>query len=164
MGAERVAPWPPLSRGVGRTMTNTTHFDLSEFPGSPYAAELKRGVSRLRFEPALEAAYIEQHTLRVRRRVLIWFGTILAIISVHVAVRIFSGAATDATGYVLALLQPVMTAVAVIYLMYRIRRPDAPQRYLPVAIWIVPLVAALSGYFGGTAVIQGSPERLVLMA
>jgi len=145
-------------------MTNTTHFDLSEFPGSPYAAELKRGVSRLRFEPALEAAYVEQHTLRVRRRVMIWFGTILAIIGVHVAVRILSGAATDAMGYVLVLLQPVATAVAIIYLIYRIRRPDAPQRYLPVAIWIVPLVAALSGYFGGTAVIQGSPERLVMMA
>ncbi len=44
-----------------------------DFPGSPYAEELRRGVGGLRFDGELEAEYLRSHLARVRLRAKIWF-------------------------------------------------------------------------------------------
>jgi diguanylate cyclase (GGDEF)-like protein len=44
------------------TLTPRSHFDLSEYPGSPYAAELRSGsLCRLRFAPPLEREFVQAH-------------------------------------------------------------------------------------------------------
>ncbi|HMD75132.1 MAG TPA: hypothetical protein VKG05_14815, partial [Steroidobacteraceae bacterium] len=48
--------------------------NLDDFPDSPHAYELRRGVERLRFAPPLEAEYTAVHLQRVRLRVRVWFS------------------------------------------------------------------------------------------
>ena len=40
-------------------MTSVSRLDLSTFPDSPYAAELRRSPSTLRFAPELETDYLK---------------------------------------------------------------------------------------------------------
>lgn len=50
-----------------------TQLNLEDFPDSPYAAELRRGVSARAFPPDLEAQYLGLHLARVKVRVRLWF-------------------------------------------------------------------------------------------
>ena len=61
-------------------MTTVSRLDLSTFPDSPYAAEL-RGCSKLRFRPQLEAQYLQSRLLDSRTliRIACVLATVLAI-------------------------------------------------------------------------------------
>ena len=50
-------------------MLTASHLNLSAFPDSPYAAQLRQGFSKLRFDPPLEHEYVRAHL--VGNRVLI---------------------------------------------------------------------------------------------
>jgi diguanylate cyclase (GGDEF)-like protein len=65
---------------MGR-VTTVPRIDLSVFPDSPYAAQLQRGSTSLRFQPPLEAEYLRSLLLHSRTliRVACVFAAILAV-------------------------------------------------------------------------------------
>lgn len=56
-----------------------------DFPDSPYAQELRRGVTTRGFAPGIEAEYREEHLDRVRLRMRIWF-TLMGPLSIQFAI------------------------------------------------------------------------------
>lgn len=53
--------------------------NLDDLPDSPYAQELRRGVSTYPFAPAVEAEYLRSHLMRVRLRVRVWFSLMAGV-------------------------------------------------------------------------------------
>jgi hypothetical protein len=74
---KRVTSEPP-HRTYHGAVFKVSRLDLSAFPDSPYAAELKRGPSNLRFAPRLEAEYSQSRLSN--DRTLIRMACVLAAV------------------------------------------------------------------------------------
>jgi diguanylate cyclase (GGDEF)-like protein len=75
---------------IAKIMALPERIRVEDFPHSPYARELARGVSRLRFSKRLERVYLGVHLSRMRVRVRLWF-TLVAAMSLGDAILLLTG-------------------------------------------------------------------------
>src|SRR6185369_6493889 len=120
-------------------MAQRSSIDLAQFPDSPYADELRAGVSRLRFAPRLEAAYRTLHLARAVVRARTW-----GILSAFFAV-LFTAVHVEALGplHPISLLYYALTANALMLAWLPCSR-FYQSHYLSIAKYAYPLVACLS--------------------
>jgi diguanylate cyclase (GGDEF)-like protein len=134
----------------------TKSLNLEDFPDSAYAHELRRGITRLRFDALLEAEYTTAHLQRVRPRVRIWFS-VTVVLSV-----LFTIEQVQRTGFGnvvslahLGCLIPCTTALA--WLAWS---RDYERLFLPAARVLVPIFSGLIAAFIAIALIIGRGEQL----
>jgi diguanylate cyclase (GGDEF)-like protein len=132
--------------------------NLRAFQDSPYAAELRRGVSGRRFDPRLEREYVQARLSE--NRVLVTVACVLgALLSLFSVVRKgLEGALTD--GQMLQILlvllgSAVLAAIAC--------SPLFGRYYLPVARVLVPIRNVLAAAFITMIAAQGNPETLMTL-
>ena len=131
----------------------TLHLDPSDFPGSLYAAELRRGA--VRFEPPLEAQYKASHLERVRLHVRIWFSVTLVLAALFTAdtVRHFG------LWHVLSLVHVCVLLPCTAALAWMPWSRYYQRIYLPVAGVLVTLFGSLIATFIALALIAGHSEQ-----
>ncbi len=140
-------------------MALPARFDLDDIYDSPYAHELRRGMSLLRFAPALERQYVRTHLIRVRLRVRVWVLLGLGLAALYTAIHV-SQAGIYNLGALLcaALLALDLVAVWVAF------GPHFERSYLRFAWLYVPLSGCAATLFITQAVSAGRFEQLVLLA
>jgi diguanylate cyclase (GGDEF)-like protein len=135
-------------------------FTPGDFPDSPYAKELTRGIRELHFNREIEDEYRPVHLGRVRMRIRIWCLISIGI-AIGFAIQEDSRQSLFTMGSLLraaciASLWAILAAVAI--------SPHYERWYLPVAQVLVTLVSALIAWFIAFAVASGQQEELLLLA
>jgi diguanylate cyclase (GGDEF)-like protein len=133
------------------------HLNPSDFPGSLFAAELRRGAAR--FEPPLEAQYKAAHLERVRLHVRIWFSMTLVLAALFTAdtVRRFG------LWHVLSLLHVCVLLPCTAALAWMPWSRYYQRIYLPVAGVLVTLFGSLIATFIALALIAGHSEQFAAL-
>ena len=133
--------------------------DLSQFPDSPYAEELRVGAARLRFSPALELSFRRLHLERTRLRTRVW-GGVTAFFSVMV-----TGVEMLTTGLLhpISLLHYVLLPLALLVAWLPWSR-FYQSHYITIAGTLTPIICALTAPFSAQAVAEGRYEVLILLA
>lgn len=134
----------------------TSRLNLDDFPDSPYAHELRRGLARLRFEAPLEAEFTAAHVERVRPRARIWFSVtaLLSVLFTIDQVRREGVWNPNSLAHLGALL-PCAFA-----LLWWVWSPGYYRFYVPVSRILVTLFGALIAAFTAIALAQGQGDRL----
>ncbi len=140
-------------------MNNRRVIELSQFPDSSSAEELRAGVSRLRFAPALEAAYRRQHLERAHIRTRTW-GIVTILFALVFTIQ---QVGTGGLLHPLSLLDCVFLPLALLVGWLPWSR-FYPTHYLPVARIATPVMCALTAPFSALAAAQGHYEVLILFA
>ena len=133
--------------------------ELSQFPDSTCADELRAGVSRLRFAPPLEALFRRDHLKRAHVRTRTW-----GLVTVFFALT-FTIQQLRAAGPLnpVSLLDYAFLTLAFVVAWLPWSR-FYQSHYLPVASIATPLVSALTAPFSALAVAQGHYEVPILFA
>ncbi|HEX7082385.1 MAG TPA: GGDEF domain-containing protein [Gammaproteobacteria bacterium] len=79
-------------------MGNRREIDLDAVPGSPYARERRVRFGRLRFAPAVEREFAQEHLYHARGRIRAWHSTVLAVLLFSILPLLLALRAGDATG------------------------------------------------------------------
>ncbi len=140
-------------------MNTRSSIDLAQFPDSPCAAELRAGVSRLRFAPALETAYRQHHLRRARVQTRTW-GVVTAFFALTFALQHLRA---DPTLQQSSPLDYVLLPLSLLVAWLPWSRFYLTH-YLPVARIGTPIVCALTAPFSALAAAQGQYEVLILFA
>ncbi|MDP9083997.1 MAG: GGDEF domain-containing protein [Pseudomonadota bacterium] len=115
---------------------------LEDFPNSPYAYELTRGVANLRFAAPLEREYEISHMRWARLRVRIWFSVSFALSVSLPGFRVLHGGLVTPLGIAQAL--HVALGLALVCLVWS----RYYERYfMSVAPLLVPVVSMLVSMF-----------------
>ncbi len=136
-------------------MPHRMKFKAEDYPDSAFARGLSH-VSRLRFEPALEARFLAHHLARVRSRVRIWLFVpcILSIVYTITATLQFgiwsSAFWVHAAGVVPCIL--ILTGLA--------WSPCYQRFYLPIARVLIPWFGILIATFVAQASVDARDEQL----
>jgi diguanylate cyclase (GGDEF)-like protein len=175
-GTEVVQGEGPTGRGLagavgpsggryGRAMSRAERhrvmrLNLNDFPGSPYAAELRRPAVRLRFDNPLENEYAATHLLRVRVRVRAWMSlaALLSLLFTVDAIRRF-GLSMPIGVLHLCVLDPLVTVL--VWLSWS---RYYERQYLSAARVGVPLLAVLIALFSALKLSHGETEQLAGLA
>lgn len=136
------------------------NLNLDNFPDSPYAAELRRGVSGLRFQRALEIEYSAAHLQRVRLRVRIWFAltAILATLFAIDAVR------RTGPSSVLSILHMGLLVPCTLTLVWLVSGRQYQRYFMPAARVLVTLFCVLIAVFIANGLADGRFEQLAGLA
>jgi diguanylate cyclase (GGDEF)-like protein len=131
-----------------------------DFPGSPYAEELRRGVGGLRFDGELEAEYLRSHLARVRLRLKTWFtvSATMAVFFSIVQVRRTGLASALALLHLGALLPCLFVLAGLVW------SRQYERFYLPVARVLVPPGWALISVFVAYHLADNHPEEIAALA
>jgi diguanylate cyclase (GGDEF)-like protein len=130
-----------------------THLNLEDFPNSPYAAELRRGVSHRDFAPDIESEYEKRHLDRVHLRVRIWFSLWAVVGVVSPAIHLRAGGWTPALFFEVIVMVPLALGMAAIVWSRLYGRI-----FMPVVRIYVPVVGALVMYILAERIAGGRPE------
>jgi diguanylate cyclase (GGDEF)-like protein len=132
--------------------------DLSQFPDSPYAEELRSGRPRLRFAAALEPGYRRRHLERVHWRARTW-GVVSAFFAVAFTLVQLGKLGLS---HPISLLHYgiVPLALAVAWLPWS---RFYQTHYLAIAGVVAPVVSLLTAPFSAQAAVEGRYEVLVLL-
>lgn len=140
-------------------MKTRSSIDLSQFPDSAVADELRKGVSWLRFAPALEAVFRRHHLTLARVRTRTW-GIVTALAALSFLMQQLSREGPLDPG---TLMNYVLVSAALVvgwltwsrhYLKY----------YLPIAGIATPIASALTAPFSAFAAAEGHYEVLPMFA
>jgi len=140
-------------------LKNRTSIELSQFPDSSHAEELRAGVTTQRFAPAVEAGFRVHHLLRARVRTRTW-GVVTAFFALNFTIQKLWAAGPLDWGSVPSFAFLAMALVvgwlpwSRFYLTH----------YLPIARISTPVVSALTAPFSAMAAAQGHFEVLILFA
>jgi diguanylate cyclase (GGDEF)-like protein len=136
------------------------NLNLDDFPDSPYARELRRGVAGLRFHGPLEAEYSHSHLGRVQLRVRALFSltTVLAVLFTVDQVR-RTGVGSMPSLVHLGVLMPCIAA-----LLWLAWSRHYQRYYLATARILVPFLWALIAMFIARALVDGRNEQLAGLA
>ncbi len=133
-------------------MIRDGRFRLDEFGDSAPADELRRGVSTQPFAEDLEADYTEEHLVRVRSRVQIWFLLTTAISCLYLIEKVSeSGLFTRQ-----ALIQLCAIGPGAAYLTWLAYSRHYARRYLRHARWVIPVVQLAVTSFVAGEIAAGS--------
>ncbi|MEX0975863.1 MAG: GGDEF domain-containing protein [Woeseia sp.] len=130
--------------------------NLDDFPESPYAAELRKQSSRLRFDARLEREYLDEHLRRIQPRARIW--TALA--------ALLAGGFTIAqwleeNGWTVAVLAHVLLILPISLALAWLAWSRAHMRlYLRVATILAPILGASVAIAVAQAVSRGAAEEM----
>lgn len=141
-------------------MNARNSIDLGQFPDSPYAAELRSGVGRLRFADALEKSFVASHLEEVHLRVRIWaaMGQFFAL--TFTALYVLNlGVSHPVALLHLLLVLPVCSTLSLLPFSRFYR-----THYLPVARFLGPLACLITATFSGMGVAEGRYEVLIIAA
>ncbi len=136
-----------------------SYLNAEHLPDSALAQELRSGVSRLRFEPALEAQYRTSHLRRLRLSVRLWFtisGAMSLVYTVVQALR--TGLSSVDFNVVFLVVLPCSVVLALL-----VWSSDYERLFLPVSRVLVPLKYALVAYLIAPQVGSGHDEELALL-
>jgi diguanylate cyclase (GGDEF)-like protein len=140
-------------------LSTRSSIDLSQFPDSPCAEELRAGASRLRFAPALETAFREHHLKRAHVRTRTW-GVVTAFFALTFTIQqVYTEGLLHPASLLNFVLLPLALAIAWLpwsrfYLSH----------YLPFARIATPVASGLTAPFSAMAAAQGHYEVLILFA
>jgi diguanylate cyclase (GGDEF)-like protein len=140
-------------------LDNRSTIDLSQFPDSSWAAEVRAGASRLRFDPSLEAAFRQHHLRRARVRTRTW-GVVTAVFALtFTALQVSAQGPLHPTSLLDLFILPFSLVVAWLpwsrfYLSH----------YLQIARFATPVASAVTAPFSALAASQGQYEVLILFA
>jgi diguanylate cyclase (GGDEF)-like protein len=139
-------------------VTHRSAIDLSQFPDSPWAEELRRGVSRLRFVPPLEAAFRQVHLRRAHIRTKAW-GLVTAFFGIAFTLEKIrtEGLLDPVTILHYALLPVSLLAAWLPWSRFYY------SHYLPFARFSIPIVSTLAAPFSAQAVAQGHLEVVTMV-
>jgi len=139
-------------------MLHISRLSLSAFPDSPYAAELERGVAKLRFAPELEAEYVRAHLMdnRTLVRVASTFSVVLTLS--RMAEHQLSGNWQPAPMVVLGFI--FLSTALLAWLSWT---PSYERRYLPWARTLIPVRNAIAAAQVAIAAAGGQPEILIVL-
>jgi diguanylate cyclase (GGDEF)-like protein len=129
-------------------------------PDSALAQELRSGVSRLRFEPALEAQYRTSHLQQSRLRVRLWFSLGVALGLLYAVVQALRTGLIS-VDFDIEILVVFPCAVVLALLVWS---SDYERLFLPVARILVPLKYALVAFLVAPLIGRGHDEELALLA
>jgi diguanylate cyclase (GGDEF)-like protein len=135
------------------------HLNVDHLPDSALAQELRSGVSRLRFEPGLEAQYRTSHLRRLRLRVRLWYSTGLALSMLYAVVQAFR-TGLGSVDFGLEFLVVVPCAIALALLVWG---SEYERLFLPASRVLVPLKYALVAFFIAPLIGSGRDEELALL-
>jgi diguanylate cyclase (GGDEF)-like protein len=138
---------------------HASRLNLDDFPDSPYAQELRRGIGILGFESLLEHEYTAAHLQRVQSRVRTWFifAALLALLFTAYSMQAAESRAGSAVLHVLLFL-PCALLLAVL--------PWTPwyqQRYAHLAPPLIAVFCCLIALFSVQALLAGSELQLTSM-
>src|SRR5688572_24377428 len=139
-------------------MVTVSQLNLSAFPDSPYAAQLQRGYSNLRFGRQLELEYVRAHLLdsRILIRAACTLATLLAL--GRGLEQLAAGA--ERIGSLLA----VGFVIAGSLLLTALAWSAAFERlFLPCARFVVPTRNALVAAYIAAAAAHGQLELLMIL-
>lgn len=122
-------------------MKPSNRYLVEEFPDSPYAVQLKRGITVWGFRRELELPYAEEHFARVQFRVRLWLT-----LSFSVGILKGLGQAHGTATYWVQLIGLTPCEAALVLLAWL---PGYTRRYPPFARFLVPLSCALMGVLVG---------------
>ena len=139
-------------------MVKVSQLNLGAFPDSPYAAELQRGRSNLRFGRQLEQEYVRAHLLdsRIVIRAACTLATLLSLGRgvEQVAAGAERTGSLIAVGFVIA-ASLLLTAIA--------WSPVFERLFLPCARIVVPTRNALVAAYIAAAAAHGQLEMLMIL-
>lgn len=139
--------------------TDSTHVDLDDYPDSAYAAELRRGLNRLRFEPALEDEFLNRQLRRDRFRVRIWWYTGILLVPVFAMLRTYALPPWGVeTWFRIALELLCIYAVSITY------SPRYEERYRRQRALLIPLGGCSVVMLSTIAVLNDDHARLIAIA
>lgn len=140
-------------------MSDPTHLNLDDHPNSAYAAELRRGLKKLRFEPALEDAFLNRQLRRDRFRVRIWWYTGILLVPVFALLRTFELPPWGVETWLRIGLELLcIYAVSITY------SPRYEQRYRQQRAILIPLGACSVIMLSTIAVLHDDHARLIAIA
>jgi diguanylate cyclase (GGDEF)-like protein len=140
-------------------VNNRNAIDLSQFPDSACAEELRAGVSRLRFAPPLEAAFRQTHLRRAIVRTRTW-GLVTAVFATtFTLLQVLAEGPLHPHSLLDFVILPFSLVVAWLpwsrfYLSH----------YLQIARFATPIAGALTAPFSAMAAAMGQYEVLILFA
>jgi len=139
-------------------VTSVSRLDLSTFPDSPYAAELQRSPSTLRFAPELETDYLKARLADSRTLIRVACAFSVAM----TASRIAEHSYTD--GVALADLIPMLLVVVTSLALAGIAwSPGFMRLYPKWAEVLVPAKNSLIALQVASAAAHGQPEMLLAL-
>ena len=134
---------------------------LEELKDSADALELRRGLFRLRFAPALESQYVAAHLNRVRLRVRLWLS-MGAILSLVYSVVHAEGDGIFSAGFAMEFLVVFPCALVLAWLAWHERHYR--RFYMRVAPALVTVKGACAAFFIAQLIGKGYDEEVGLLA
>ncbi len=137
----------------------TNQLNLADFPNSPYAEELRRGLSRLQFAPPLEAEYTVSHLHRVRFWVRTWFSVSIVVAALFTLNQLRRAGIGNAISLAhVGLFIPC--AAALVWLAWS---RQYQRLYMPAARILISVFSALIATFIGLAIAGGRDDQLAML-
>ncbi len=137
-------------------MSAPQYLNLDDFADSPYADELRKGVSTRPFAPRLEALYVQEHLARMRPRIRIWF-LLTAVISL---LYIMEKVGENGWGDIQTLLQLCAIFPGAVLLTKLAFSSAYRDRFMEWAHFLVPVIQVCVAAFVAGEVSAGSPLDL----
>jgi diguanylate cyclase (GGDEF)-like protein len=140
-------------------LNDRSSIEHSALPDSPFAEELRSGGVRLRFAPAVEEAFRQEHLKRARVRTRTW-GVVTAFFgALFTVMQLLAHGPLHPISFLDFALVPVWLVVAWLpwsrfYLSH----------YLPIVSILTPLTCTLTAPLTAQAVSQGQFEVLIMFA
>jgi diguanylate cyclase (GGDEF)-like protein len=135
------------------------NLNLDDFPGSPYAEELRGKPLRMLFVASLEEEYAAAHLDRVRRRVRIWFTVALTAVALFMVGQMQrTGLSDPLMSVYLGALLPCVGLLVWLAWSRRYRR-----LYLPAAPILVGIFSTLVAVLIALALSAGRDEELAAL-
>jgi len=131
---------------------------LEDFPHSPYARELKQGVSRLRFSRRLEELYRSAHLTRMRLRIRLWSSLVAALGLLEIASRL-----SHHGSFQLAPLPNLITEAGALLVASVAWSRHYNRIYLPLAQLVTPVAAACIAVIVAREIRAGHGEQLAVL-
>lgn len=139
-------------------MLHISRLSLSAFPDSPYAAELQRGVTNLRFAPELEAQYVSAHLLDNRTVVRVASTFSVVLIVGRLIEQLLGGGWRPVP---MAVLGSMLLGTA--WLAWLAWTASYERHYLSWAQGIIPVRNAIAAAQVAIVASTGQPELLMML-
>ncbi len=130
--------------------------NLDDFPDSPYAAELRKPLSTLRFDERLEAEYLAEHLRRVQPRARIWTA-LAALLAGGFTIAQWLQDHSWSVGVLAHVVLILPISLAMTWLAWS---PGQMRLYLRVATVLAPLLGASVAIAVAQSVSRGAAEEM----
>jgi diguanylate cyclase (GGDEF)-like protein len=137
-------------------MTPSIPLNLNALYESPYAAELRRGVGKLRFAPVMEEEFVNGYLQHCRFRVRIWWATATVALFILTLLRapelqLWSVESVFRAGFLSLLAWSLWLSFG----------PQFERRYQKLSPLLVPVASCATVILNTTAIMRGDETRLV---